>query len=100
MPLNPSIALGVRPIEIPNQLAQYAQLAQIEGAQRQNALAQYQLSSAQRADEQQNSLYAAARQPDFKLDFQSAKRWLQLFKVHHEVRSRISKRVKWMFLLC
>jgi hypothetical protein len=35
-----------------------------------------------------------------KLDFQSAKRWLQLFKVHHEVRSRISKRVKWMFLLC
>ena len=72
MALDPSIALGVRPIELPNQLAQYGQLAAIQNAQNQNALAQYQLSSAQRADEQQNSLYAAARQPDFKLDFQSA----------------------------
>jgi hypothetical protein len=35
-------------------------------------LAQYQLSSAQRADEQQNKLYAAAQQPNFKLDFQTA----------------------------
>ena len=43
MPLNPSIALGVRPIEIPNQLAQYAQVAQIEGAQRQGEVAQMQL---------------------------------------------------------
>ena len=72
MALDPSIALGVRPIELPNQLAQYGQLAAIQNAQNQNALAQYQLSSAQRADEQQNSLYAAARQPNFKLDFQSA----------------------------
>jgi hypothetical protein len=43
MPLNPSIALGVRPLEIPNQLAQYAQVAQIEGAQRQGEVAQMQL---------------------------------------------------------
>ena len=50
MPLNPSIALGVRPLEIPNQLAQYSQLAQIQNAQNQNALAQYQLGSAQRAE--------------------------------------------------
>ena len=59
MPLNPSIALGVRPIEIPNQLAQYAQVAQIEGAQRQNALAQYQLGSAQRAENVQNAMSRA-----------------------------------------
>jgi hypothetical protein len=59
MPLNPSIALGVRPIEIPNQLAQYAQIAQIEGAQRQNALAQYQLGSAQRAENVQNAMSRA-----------------------------------------
>jgi len=50
MPLDPSIALGVRPLEIPNQLAQYSQLAQIQNAQNQNALAQYQLGSAQRAE--------------------------------------------------
>lgn len=72
MALDPSIALGVRPIELPNQLAQYGQLAAIQNAQNQNALAQYQLSSAQRADEQQNSLYAAAKRPDFKLDLQTA----------------------------
>lgn len=54
MPLDPSIALGVRPIEIPNQLAQYSQLAQIQNAQNQNALAQYQLGSAQRAEKLQN----------------------------------------------
>jgi hypothetical protein len=72
MALDPSIALGVRPIELPNQLAQYGQLATIQNAQNQNALAQYQLSSAQRTDEQQNSLYAAARQPGFNLDYQTA----------------------------
>ena len=53
MPLNPSIALGVRPLEVPNQLAQYSQLAQIQNAQNQNALAQYQLGSAQRAEKLQ-----------------------------------------------
>ena len=59
MPLDPSIALGVRPLEVPNQLAQYAQVAQIEGAQRQNALAQYQLGSAQRAENVQNAMSRA-----------------------------------------
>jgi hypothetical protein len=54
MPLDPSIALGVRPLEVPNQLAQYSQLAQIQNAQNQNALAQYQLGSAQRAEKLQN----------------------------------------------
>ena len=54
MALDPSIALGVRPVEIQNPLAQYGQIAQIQGAQNQNALAQYQLNAAQRADEQAN----------------------------------------------
>jgi len=39
MPIDPSIALGVRPLEVPNQLNQYAQLSQIQNAQNQNALA-------------------------------------------------------------
>jgi hypothetical protein len=72
MALDPNIALGVRGIEVANPLAQYAQISQLQSAQNQNALAQYQLSAAQRADEQQNKLYAAVQQPDFKLDFASA----------------------------
>lgn len=56
MPLDPSIALGVRPIEIPNQLAQYAQMAQVENAQQQNALAQFQLGAARRAEQGQTAL--------------------------------------------
>jgi len=39
MALDPNIALGVRPIELPNQLAQYAQVQQIQNFQRQNELA-------------------------------------------------------------
>jgi hypothetical protein len=50
MALDPNIALGVRGIELPNQLAQYGQIAQIQNAQNQNALAQFQLGSAQRAE--------------------------------------------------
>ena len=72
MAIDPSIALGVKPLEVANPLAQYGQIAQLQAAQNQNALAQYQLSAAQRADEQQNKLYSAAQQPNFKLDFQSA----------------------------
>jgi len=72
MALDPNIALNIKPIELPNQLAQYGQLAAIQNAQNQNALAQYQLSAAQRADEQQSNLYSAANKPDFKLDFQTA----------------------------
>jgi len=43
MALDPNIALGVRPLEVPNQLAQYGQLAQIQNAQRQGEVAQMQL---------------------------------------------------------
>jgi hypothetical protein len=72
MPIDPRIALGVQPLQVADPMARYSQMAGIQNAQNQNALAQYQLSAAQRADEQQNKLYAAAQQPDFKLDFQSA----------------------------
>lgn len=61
MAIDPNIALGVRPLELSNPLAQYGQLATIQQAQNQNALAQYQLSSAQRAEQAattQNELYA------------------------------------------
>ena len=50
MPLDPNIALQVRGLELQNPLAQYGQLAQIQNAQNQNALAQFQLGSAQRAE--------------------------------------------------
>lgn len=54
MAIDPSIALGYKGIEAPNPLAQYGQLSQIQSAQNQNALAQYQLSAAKRADELTN----------------------------------------------
>lgn len=66
MALDPNIALGVRPLELPNQLAQYGQVAQIQNAQNQNALAQYQLATAQREQESTNALnqaYAKAYDP-------------------------------------
>jgi hypothetical protein len=66
MALNPNIALGVRPLELPNPLAQYGQLAQIQNAQNQNALAQFQLGSAQRTEKSQNLLadaYAQSTDP-------------------------------------
>lgn len=61
MAIDPNIALGYKGIEAPNPLAQYAQVAQIQNAQNQNALNQYQLAAAKRADEQTtvaNQLYA------------------------------------------
>jgi hypothetical protein len=42
MAIDPSIALQVRPIEVPNQLAQYAQMAQLQTMQNQNQVAQMQ----------------------------------------------------------
>jgi len=59
--IEPNIALGVKPIQIENPMNQYAALSQLQANQNQNALAQYQLSAAQRADEAQNvqnQLYA------------------------------------------
>lgn len=61
MALNPNIALGVRGIEVANPLAQYAQVSQLQSAQNQNALAQYQLATAQREQESTNALNEAYR---------------------------------------
>ena len=61
MALDPNISLGVKPLELANPLAQYGQIAAIQNAQNQNALAQFQLGAAQRADlaaAAQNELYA------------------------------------------
>ena len=51
MPIDPNIALQVKPLQLNDPLAQYAQVSQIQNAQNQNALAQYQLESAQRENE-------------------------------------------------
>ena len=57
MALDPSIALGVKPVEIQNPLNAFAQMSQIQNYQRQNELAN-------RAIEQEDALnraYAASR---------------------------------------
>ena len=67
MAIDPNIALGIRPIEVANPLAQYGQIAQLQNYQNQNALAQYQLESAKRQDLSQNALaesWKAAFNPD------------------------------------
>jgi len=67
MPINPNIALQVRGLELQNPIAQYGQIAQLQNAQNQNALAQYQLGSAKRAEATQNVLsdaYSQSIDPD------------------------------------
>lgn len=60
MPLNDLIAQGgVQPIPPPNLLGQYGQMMSIQHAQNQNALAQYQMATAQRADQEANALRQA-----------------------------------------
>lgn len=56
MPLNPNIALSAKNIELQDPLVQYGKMAAIQSAQNQNALAQYQLGTAQRAETAQNVL--------------------------------------------
>ena len=56
MALNPNIALGVRPLEIANPLAQYGQITQIQNAQNQNAMAQLQMREAEAAAQEKNML--------------------------------------------
>ena len=59
MALDPNIAMGYRGVELANPLAQYGQIAQIQNAQNQNALAQYQLGAAQRTEGIQNAMSEA-----------------------------------------
>jgi hypothetical protein len=47
--VDPNIAMGYRGIEVPNQLAQYGQLAQIQNAQNQNRMANLQVQEYERA---------------------------------------------------
>jgi hypothetical protein len=59
--IDSNIAMGYKPVQIENPLNQMAAMSQVQNAQNQNALAQYQLSAAQRADEStniKNQLYA------------------------------------------
>jgi hypothetical protein len=56
MPIDPRISLGVQPLQVADPMARYSQLAGIQNAQNQNALAQYQLGSAQRTEKAQNLL--------------------------------------------
>lgn len=62
MAIDPNIALGIKTLELPNPLTQYGQIAAIQNAQNQNALAQYQIESAKRTDAAQNALGAAYKQ--------------------------------------
>jgi hypothetical protein len=65
--IDPSIAMGYKPIQIDNPMNQLAAMSQIQNAQNQNALAQYQLSSAQRTDEAtnlKNQIYARRYNPE------------------------------------
>lgn len=48
MAIDASIPLGVRPVELPNQLAQFGQIAQIQGLQQRNRLAELQFAQAER----------------------------------------------------
>lgn len=66
MPIDPRISLGAQPIQIADPVARYGQLSAIQNAQNQNALAQYQLATAQREQESVNALneaYAKAYDP-------------------------------------
>jgi hypothetical protein len=67
--VNPNIAMSFRQpdIQVPNALAQFAQLQQIQGGQQAQELARFQLGAAQRAEATQNALsdaYAQSVDPD------------------------------------
>jgi hypothetical protein len=62
MPIDPRISLGVQPIQLADPVARYGQLATIQNAQNQNALAQYQLGAAKRSEDVQNVLADAYSQ--------------------------------------
>jgi hypothetical protein len=59
MPIDPRISLGVQPIQLADPVARYGQLATIQNAQNQNALAQYQLGTAKREEQTLNALNEA-----------------------------------------
>jgi hypothetical protein len=86
-----SLALNVKPLQLEDPLTAYGRFATIQSAQNQNALAQYQLAAAQRAEEQQNALYQQAQNPGFKLDFGTAIKYgapgIAAFKAQREAET-------------
>lgn len=55
MPIDPSIALQVKPLQLPDPLEQYGRAMAIQDAQTRNAMMQYQMRGAQRQEEAQNA---------------------------------------------
>jgi hypothetical protein len=77
MALNPNIALGVRPLEVPNQLAQYGQMQQIMAAQDAQQFNALKMQEAQAGLEERNKLRALnPSAPDYEA---------QLFKVNPQL---------------
>jgi hypothetical protein len=69
--LDPSIALGVKPVQIESPLNQLAQIAQLQGAQGQNALLALKMDEARRGVEETNAmndLWRTAVRPDGTVD--------------------------------
>jgi hypothetical protein len=58
-----TVALNVKPLQLEDPLTSYGRFATIQNAQNQNALAQYQLSAAQRGEEENNQLRALFSRP-------------------------------------
>jgi hypothetical protein len=77
MALDPNIALGVRPIELPNQLAKYGQLQQIMAAQDAQQMNALKMQEAQAGLEERNKLRA--------LNPAAADYEAQLFKVNPQL---------------
>ncbi len=63
MPIDANILLQQQPIQLSNPLAQAGQIAQIQGAQNQNRLAQLQYDQAQRGVDQENKFNALYQSP-------------------------------------
>lgn len=70
MPIDPSIALQVRPLEVPNPMNQLAQVSQIQAAQRQGEVAQMQLDQLKQDREEmlafQKKLQESGQSPDLR----------------------------------
>jgi len=56
MALDPSIALGVKPLEVANPVNQFAQMTQLQGLQQANQLNELKMQEAQAASEERNAL--------------------------------------------
>ena len=77
MALDPNIALGVRPLEVPNQLAQYGQIQQLMAARDAQQFNALKMQEAQAAMEDRNALR--------RLDPTAADYESQLFKVNPQL---------------